>query len=125
MDNKNSMRYCFWVVLFVAGFSLAISVYLRLSLNNALNTITEQQERIEELEQITGSTIMSCPYCCSNEVRIVEHMGQKSFYSIVCDHCGFEGPCANDITCMDEWFDKEEAIRAWNELPRKSKEEQL
>jgi len=123
MDDKKIMKYCFWGALFVAGWFLATSVYLRLRLNNALNTITEQQERIEELEQITGSTILPCPYCCSNGVRIVEHMGLKSSYSIACDHCGFEGPCANDITCMDEWFDKEEAIRAWNELPRKSEEE--
>ena len=122
MNNEKSVRYVLCVVSIFTILFMVICVYLRLRLDNALNTIIEQQERIEELEQITGSTILPCPYCCSNGVRIVEHMGLKSSYSIVCDHYGTEGPNANDITDTHEWYDKEEAIRAWNELPRKSED---
>ena len=88
--------------------------------NSELQTeVIESHERISELTEINASIMLPCPYCGSNEARLVEHMGIRDFYSVVCDKCGTEGPDSTDSDDYNTWFTKDEAIQAWNELPRK------
>ena len=96
----------------IVTLSIWVCIFYRYY-NDTLKELNEAKQEITDLKQFSKTELLPCPFCGSEDLKILEPNYDGEGYEIHCSNCN----CYTGSGSYEEPYSKTQVIQLWNQLP--------